>query len=125
MRYLTDREFNRQMQSIKRRNSQIEMRRALADERSKGKLIKLGGMKTSNKVLAASVVAIILFTIACLHIQYRTSVEVSSTLITLWFSFWTVEIVSLAGIKITKVIKDYNSTETGSSDLDSDDNYVG
>jgi hypothetical protein len=49
---------------------------------------------------------IVLFTIACLFIQYKTSVEVSSTLISLWFTFWTVEIVSLAGIKITKVIKE-------------------
>ena len=49
---------------------------------------------------------IILFTIACLFVQYKTGSEPSSTLITLWFTFWTVEIVSLAGIKITKVIKE-------------------
>jgi len=124
MKYLTDKEFNREMAKIKRKNSQIEMRKMLSDERDKGKSIKLRGMKTSNKVLAASVVAIVLFTIACLFIQYRTSVEVSSTLITLWFSFWTVEIVSLAGIKITKVIKDYNST-TDNTESYFDDVSVG
>jgi hypothetical protein len=66
-------------------------------------------MSTSNKVLLSSIAAIVMFTIACLYIQYKTEVEVSSTLITLWYSFWTVEIVALTGIKITKVIKDYDS----------------
>ena len=46
--------------------------------------------------------------------------EVSSTLITLWYSFWTVEIISLAGIKVSKIFKDYNSM----SDVDIDNNDV-
>ena len=64
--------------------------------------------KTSNVVLVAIIIAIVLFTIACLYIQYATGVEVSSTLTTLWFTFWTVEIVALTGIKIAKVMKSDN-----------------
>ena len=55
------------------------------------------------------VLSVVLFTIACLYIQYTTLIEISSTLITLWYSFWTVEIVSLAGIKVSKVFKNYKS----------------
>ena len=47
-------------------------------------------------------------------IQYNTGVEVSSTLSTLWYGFWTVEITALAGIKVTKVIKD-KQTESDDS----------
>lgn len=109
MRYYTEREFNRELSKIKKRNAQIELHRQLLDEKRKGDILRFDKMKTSNKVLFASVTAIILFTIACMFIQYKTSIEVSSTLITLWFSFWTVEIVSLTSIKVTKVIKDYKS----------------
>lgn len=109
MKYYTEREFNRELSKIKKRNAQIELHRQLLDEKRKGDILRFDKMKTSNKVLFASVTAIILFTIACMFIQYKTSIEVSSTLITLWFSFWTVEIVSLTSIKVTKVIKDYKS----------------
>lgn len=109
MKYYTEREFNRELSKIKKRNAQIELHRQLLDEKRKGDILRFDKMKTSNKVLFASVTAIILFTIACMFIQYKTSMEVSSTLITLWFSFWTVEIVSLTSIKVTKVIKDYKS----------------
>ena len=78
-------------------------------------------IKVSNRMLIASVIAIIIFTIACLYIQYRTAVEVSSTLITLWFSFWTVEIVALTGIKVTKIFKDYDSTSNMEETYSDDD----
>jgi uncharacterized protein VirK/YbjX len=49
------------------------------------------------------VVAIVLYTVAAFILQFCTQVEISSTLTTCYFSFWTVEIVSLAGIKTMKV----------------------
>lgn len=70
-------------------------------------------MTASRVVLLVAIIAIILFTASCLYVQYGTSTEVSSTLITCWFTFWTAEIFSLAGIKITKVrhITDAQETE--------------
>lgn len=91
---------------IQLENYEKELKNKLRQEKRKVKRFHFTEMKTSNLVLLSSIVMIVLFTIACLYIQYKTSVEVSSTLITLWFTFWTVEIVSLAGIKITKVIKE-------------------
>lgn len=109
------------MKKIKSDNEQIELRAKLRAEKNKSKKFKKPKMKTSNIVLIASITAVVLFTIACLFIQYRTTVEVSSTLITLWYSFWTVEIVALTGIKISKVIKNYNS-ESNDNQVNSDDN---
>ena len=123
MRYLTEKQFSREMKRIQSRNKQIELRNQLKKERKKARLFSLPKVSTSNKVLITAIVAVLLFSIACLYIQYVTSVEVSSTLITLWYSFWTVEIVSLAGIKVTKVIKYYkdsNSEEENSTDDDSE-----
>lgn len=120
MSYMTNKEFESKMKKIKARNKQIQMRNELIKERRKVSLFKFSDVTTSNKMLIASIVSIILFTIACLYIQYKTSIEVSSTLITLWYSFWTVEIMSLTGIKITKVIKDYQSKDNNIVDSDND-----
>lgn len=61
--------------------------------------------RVSNIMLVVVCVMIILFTAACFVVQYTTSVEISSTLTTAWFSFWSVEILALMGIRVSKVIK--------------------
>lgn len=111
MFYLSEKEYNSKLEKIKKRNESKKRAYLLKVEKDKIKKAIKPKMKTSNKVLIASILAVVLFTIACMYIQYVTSVEISSTLITLWFSFWTVEIVSLAGIKVSKVFKDYQTTK--------------
>ena len=61
--------------------------------------------RKSDYVLAASILAIVLYTVAGIVVQIITGSEISPTLTTAWYSYWTVEIVALAGIKITNVIK--------------------
>ena len=61
--------------------------------------------RKSDYVLAASILAIVLYTVAGIVVQIITGLEISPTLTTAWYSYWTVEIVALAGIKITNVIK--------------------
>ena len=69
----------------------------------KKKKIAKEKMSATKKILIAAIIAINLFTTACLVIQYLTQQDVSSTLIEYWFNFWTVEIFSMAGIKISKL----------------------
>ena len=111
---MTEEKYEKKLKNIQLKNKEIELKNKLKAEKNKHK----SKMKTSNKVLIASILAIILFTIACMYIQYTTSIEVSSTLITFWYTFWTAEIVSLAGIKVTKVIKNYGFNEPSIDDLD-------
>lgn len=59
-------------------------------------------MKTSNVIIAAAVVCIVLYTVAAFVLQFVTGLEAPGTLTTCWFSFWAVELAALAGIKITK-----------------------
>lgn len=116
-------EFDSQMRKIKLENATKERKQKLKEEKNKYRRFKK--MSTSNKVLIASIIAIVLFTIACLFIQYRIGIEVSSTLITLWFSFWTVEIVALTGIKISKVFKNHERVLEEPVDETNDSNAVG
>lgn len=64
-------------------------------------------MKKSKKkrfmdtMVVLSAMMIVLFTIAAIVLQFTTSVELSSTLITCWYAFWTAEIFSLVSIKNT------------------------
>ena len=109
MRYISKKEFDSRMRKIQLKNEQIQLRNKLRKERNKYRRKKK--MNTSTKVLISIILAIVLYTIACLYIQHETSVEVSSTLTTLWFSFWTVEIIALTGIKISNIIKGRNTSD--------------
>ena len=59
--------------------------------------------KTSTIMLILICIMIILYAGASFVLQYFTSVEISPTLTTAWFSFWGVELVSLAAIKTSKI----------------------
>ena len=67
--------------------------------------------KTSNIMLAISVIAIIGYVIADYVLQYNTGVELSPTITPYWFGFWTSEVFLLAGIKVSKVVKSNLSNE--------------
>lgn len=57
----------------------------------------------SDYIVAAAISAIALYTVAAVILQFCGFMEISSTLTTCWFSFWTAEIAALAAIKSGKV----------------------
>ena len=59
--------------------------------------------KVSNIMLVLICTMIILYTVATFILQYFTSVEISPTLTTAWFTFWGTELVALAAIKTSKL----------------------
>jgi uncharacterized membrane protein YwzB len=61
--------------------------------------------KTSNIMLVIVCIMIFGYTAASFVLQYFTQVEISPTLTTAWFTFWSVEILALMGIRVSKVIK--------------------
>lgn len=61
--------------------------------------------KVSNIMLVLICTMIIAYTVADFALQYFTSVEVSPTLTTAWFSFWGSELICLTGIRVSKVVK--------------------
>lgn len=67
--------------------------------------------QVSKLMLVFIVIAIVLYTIADFVLQYFTTIEVSPTLTTCWFTFWGTEIVALAIIKTSKVKHGYDEKE--------------
>ena len=61
----------------------------------KRKKKKLSKKKVSNIMLVIICIMIIGYTIANFLLQYFTSIEISPTLTTAWFSFWGVELINL------------------------------
>ena len=59
--------------------------------------------KHFSDYIVAAIAAIGLYTASAVVLQFCGLMEISPTLTTCWFSFWTVEIVALAAIKGGKV----------------------
>lgn len=73
--------------------------------------------KFSKLIVALSVVLVLLYTIISLILQFVTQTEVSATLTTCFYSFFTVEMLSLAGIKTRKIKYDtYTESEVNEND---------
>lgn len=94
---------------LKRMKAKYERRKAKQELKAKYAQYypQREGAKVSNVMLAVIVIAITGYAIANFALQYFTGSEVSSTLTTCWFAFWGAEIVSLTGIKVSKVLKQH------------------
>ena len=57
----------------------------------------------SKLIVALSVILILIYTIAAFVLQFVCGIEVSSTLTTCFYTFFAVEMLSLAGVKARKV----------------------
>lgn len=72
------------------------------------------GLRFSSKVVIASVVAVVLYTLGIFllewaNIRHLTNVQVPNELTISWYAFWTVELVSLASIEKSKIKNKYHS----------------
>ena len=70
------------------------------------------GKRISNIMLVVIVFSIVAYTIASFWLAYTTGASIDSTLTTCFYAFWTVEILSLAGIRISKVRKESNDEDS-------------
>lgn len=77
--------------------------------------------KVSNIMLVLICVMIIGYTIADFALQYFTSIEVSPTLTTAWFSFWGVELINLTVIKTSKVKHGYDHVASAENETESEE----
>ena len=74
--------------------------------------------KVSNIMLFVACTMIILYAAADFALQYFTSIEVSPTLTTAWFAFWSIELFNLTVIKTSKIKHGVDTTSnTGSEDV--------
>lgn len=107
--------FKRKLRKIKRQGEQYKIEKQLRDayaeywpEHKK--------RKTSNIMLVIIVFAITVYTVASFWIQYRTGIPVDSTLTTCFYTFWGSELIALATLKTSKIIKGVDSKQEANND---------
>lgn len=105
-----ERLFQRKLKRIEKRGERQKAKQELIDKYAEYYPHK-AGRKVSNIMLAVIVIMIVGYVIADFVLQYHIGVEMSPTITTCWFAFWTVEILALAGIKVSKVRKEHKYDE--------------
>lgn len=65
----------------------------------------------ADYIVFLSIFAVTAFTVAAFILQFRGMMEISTTLTTAWFTFWTVEIIALASIRNVKIKKEYDKNK--------------
>ena len=109
---ISDKQFKKRLKRIKKRGERWKKEYELKMQYVQYLPIRKR-RKVSNVMLVIIVTAIIAYTVASFWLQYKTGVAPDSTLTTLFYAFWTSEIVLLTGIKTTKIIKERrNNNET-------------
>ena len=98
-----DKMFERKLKRIEKRGERQKAKQELIDKYAGYYPSKR--RKVSNIMLFVVVIAIVGYVAANFILQYQTGMSMDSTITTAWFSFFTVEIVALTGIKVSKVIK--------------------
>lgn len=70
-------------------------------------------MRTSKKVVIAAIASITAFTVAETWLLYSTGTGYPDTFIVSWFTFWSVELAALSGIKRAEIKQNpYKVVET-------------
>lgn len=117
--------FQKRLKRIEKRGERQKAKQEMIDKYAE--YYPSSKRKVSNIMLVIIVIAIVGYAIASFVLQYYTSVEISSTLTGCWFSFWGAEIVSLASIRVSKVIKEsrYDKFINDTTDENEDEDALG
>lgn len=102
---MNERRFQKKLEKMRVRGERQKAKQAVKEKYAEYYPHREGA-KVSNIMLAIIVTMIVAYTIASFVLQFFTTVEISSTLTTCFFAFWTIEVISLAGIKVSKVKKE-------------------
>jgi len=98
---MDEKRFQKQLAKTQRRYEQYRQLKEIEDRYAEC-IPDRKHYKFSSIMIVVIVINIVAYVIASFILQYHTGIEMSPTITTCWFSFWTVEIVALTGIKISK-----------------------
>lgn len=76
-----------------------------------GDIMKKNNKSFAKKLIPWIITAVVIYTLAAFILQFYNGTEISPTLTTAYFSFWGVELISLATIKNNKTKKQPNESE--------------
>lgn len=98
-----DKLFQLKLKIIKKRRERQKARHEL--EKEYLEFTNSKKHKVSNIMLVIIVIAILAYTAANFWLAYTTGVYMDSTLTTCFYAFWSSELVALATMKTSKIIK--------------------
>lgn len=98
---MTEKQFQRKLKKMQKEGERYKQIKEVSDAYAEY-FPQKKERKTSNIMLVVAVFAVLGYVIAALWLQLISGIEVSPTITTLWFTFWTVEIWQLARIKVNK-----------------------
>ena len=98
---MTEKQFQRKLKKMQKEGERYKRIKEVLDAYA-GYFPEKKERKVSNIMLVVSVAAVLGYVVAAFWVQLMTGVEVSPTVTTLWFAFWTCEIWQLAHIKVNK-----------------------
>lgn len=119
-----DKIFQRRLKRIERRGERQKAKQEMIDKYAEYYPSKK--RKVSNVMLVVIVSAITVYTVASFWLTYATGVSIDSTLTTCFYAFMSSELIALASIKCSKVIKNGNDDRFSEEDqIIDDDESVG
>ena len=104
---MSNKMFERKLKRIEKRGECQKAKQELVDKYAKYYPSKR--RKVSNIMLVVIVSAITIYTVANFWITYTTGASIDSTLTTCFYAFWASELVALATLKTSKIIKGVDS----------------
>lgn len=107
---MTEKRLQRKLAKIRKQGERYKKEKELRDTYAEY-LPDKKKRKVSNIMLVIIVAAIVVYTVASFWIQYRTGIPMDATLTTLYYGFWTVELISLTSIKNIKTKHENNHYE--------------
>ena len=110
---MTNKKFERKLKKIIKKGERQKQIKSLEDVYAHYYSDKKK-KKISNIMLVTVVIAVIGYVVADFVLQYKIGVEISPTITTCWFAFWTTEVLALTGIKVSKVKHNYDNTYSDS-----------
>ena len=99
---MTEKQFQRKLKKIQKQGERHKQEKELMDAYAEY-FPEKKQRKVSNIMLVISIIAIVGYVIASFWLQLMTSIEISPTITTLWFAFWTTEVWLLASIRKNKL----------------------
>lgn len=107
---MDDTRFQKKLEKIKEKGERQKAKYELEEQYAEYYPHK-AGKRVSNVMLVIIVVMIVAYTVANFWLAATSGMFVDSTLTTCFYAFWTIEILSLAGIKISKIRKSHYEEE--------------
>lgn len=98
---MTEKQFQRKLKKMQQEGERYKQIKEVSDAYAEY-FPEKKERKTSNIMLVVSVMAILGYVVASFWVQLVAGMEVSPTITTLYFAFWTTEIYSMSRIRISK-----------------------